>query len=400
MKSNSRQQASQKSRRRQRRSRLQVLLIICIAAIPLLLTGHWWRDGRVVVSTENGVITSELAVPEPVVVPVAPDPPQIDLQKVKPNEVGRIPIVMYHDIGASSNYDSLGLNISRDKFKKQLQAMKDAGWYPITMRSVALGDIDVPAGKTPVVITFDDGRATTFRTLPDGRVDPNCAVAIFEEFSKRNPEFPFRATFYLIGTSVPFHQKETATWKVKYLIDRGHEIGNHSNTHRYMDQNAGGWVSAASIQREVAEAIRRIRAYDVRATMDTYCVPGGGYPKNRSLWKYLKEGSEGGTKYKNLVVLKAWGGPSRSPFHTSYDPLEIDRIGVMGSYLESQIALLKAGIELQAYISDGDPDKVTLPRSFEKYVNKAALGRRVLRVYDLPGSKSETEPSVEPATSN
>ncbi len=322
----------------------------------------------------------------------SPEPPieqNVDIQKVKPNEVGRIPIVMYHDVGAPGAYDSLGLNISRDTYRRQLQLMKDASWYPVTMREVALGDIRVPAGKTPVVITFDDGRGTTFRTLANGRVDPNCAVAIFEQFAERNPEFPFKATFYLIGQAVPFEQKETAAWKVRYLIDRGSEIGNHSQTHRYMDKNARGWVTADNLRREVAQCIRSIRRYDPRATMDTYCIPGGGFPSNRALWRVLAEGAEGGTEYKNLVLLKAWGGPSQSVFHVDYDPLQVDRIGVMAGYLEGQMAALKSGKQMKPYISDGDPDTVTVPRAYEKYVDRAALSGRILRVYDPAPSTTQ-----------
>lgn len=317
------------------------------------------------------------------------EPPMVDLQKIRPNEVGRIPVVMYHDIQASTNYDPLGLNISRDRFKRHLHMMRDAGWYPITMRQVALGEIEVPAGKTPVVLTFDDGRASQFRLLPNGQIDPNCAVGILEKFAEKYPDFPFRATFYLIGNSVPFEQKESARWKISYLLDRGCEIGNHSWTHRYMDQNRGGWVTQNSLKREVAEAIRRVRAYDARATMDTYCLPGGGYPRNKALWGVLMSGSEGGTEYRNLVVVKAWGGPSHSPFSISYDPMRVDRIGVEPGNFEKQFEALMGAKGVARYVSDGDPDTVTVPRQYEKYVNKAALAGRMLRVYDLEPAATE-----------
>lgn len=332
---------------------------------------------------------SESAAPVPPTEP--PKPTAIDLQKVRPNEVGHIPVIMYHDIQASSNYDRLGLNISRERFKRHLQMMKDAGWYPITMREVALGHVDVPLGKTPVVLTFDDGRRTQFRLLANGQIDPNCAVGILEDFAEKNPDFPFKATFYLIGELVPFEQKTTAAWKIGYLIDKGCEIGNHGWTHRYMDQNRGGWVNEASLKKEVAEAVRRIRAYDPRATLDTYCIPGGGYPRNKSLWKALREGSHGGTTYRNLALLNAWGGPSRSPFSTGYDPMKVDRIGVGPGNFEEQFAILTKSKNIVRYVSDGDPDAITVPRQYVKYVLKSALAKRILRVYD-------PEPTPEPAT--
>jgi peptidoglycan/xylan/chitin deacetylase (PgdA/CDA1 family) len=352
-----------------------------LAASAILAASICIGCGRAASQAALGGGTSPPLQPEP---PKKKEPPVIDLLAVQPNEVGRIPIVMYHDIGAPGELDSLGLNIPLSRFRSQLDKMREAGWYPVTMRDVALGHIDVPAGKTPVVLTFDDGRATQFRITPSATIDPNCAVAILEDYAKQHPDFPFKATFYLIGKQTPFLQKESVAWKVKYLLDRGCEISNHSQTHRYMNENRGGWVTAAGIQKEIASCIRAIREIDPRATMDTYCMPGGGYPNNKSLWKHLKSGSEGGTAYENLVVLKAWGGPSLAPTHAKYDSIQVDRIGVMESYLESQIAELQSGKEMKPYVSDGDPDTVTVSKPYEKYVNPASLGGRKLRVYEIP----------------
>ena len=101
-----------------------------------------------------------------------PPLPPAQLAALHADEAGHIPILMYHAIGAPARkgvrYDTQGLNIAPETFRKQLALMYAAHWRPVNMRDVLTAHIDVPAGMTPVVLTFDDARGTQFHYLPDG----------------------------------------------------------------------------------------------------------------------------------------------------------------------------------------------------------------------------------------
>ncbi len=304
--------------------------------------------------------------------------------KVQPNELGRIPILMYHAIGApatrGARYDRQGLNIRPETFRNQLKLMYDAGWYPINMRDALSAHIDVPAGKIPVVLTFDDARGSQF-FYRKGRLDPTCAVAIMEDFHREHPDWPLRGTFYVMGASkwnpVPFYQDGLEAKKLQQLVKEGFEVANHSTSHRSMRR-----MNAGTLAWEMATCARYVKQREPAATMDTMALPYGDQPRDRKMWDVLLKGSDGGTSYENRCILLAWGGPAYPPVHKRFDRKQIPRMGSEPGYIESWIKRLKPGKEYSPYVSDGDPNALTVPRSKEKQVDLGKLDGARLVIWD------------------
>ncbi len=325
---------------------------------------------------------AEASIPSLAEAPAAPPSAQT-LALFEPNEAGRIPIVMYHAIGGPSvggvRYDRMGLNISPATFRRHLQLMHAAGWYPVNMRDVLTAKIDVPAGKTPVVLTFDDGRGSQFRYRKDGTMDPECAVAILEAFHRKHPQdWPRRASFYLMPG--PFMQGESVTKKLRYLVDNGYELANHSTTHRMM-----GRMNAQTLRWEMRQSYAYVKARVPEATMDTMALPGGDMPRNRALWDcLLRDADKTKPSYRNRCILLAWGGPSYPPAHKKFDHRQITRIGVNPGEVETWIERLKRGKGYPRYISDGKKNFVSVPRVRNKDIDRSRLGGATLIVYD-PG---------------
>ena len=294
-----------------------------------------------------------------------------------PDETGRIPILMYHGIGekhrhSASPYDRHGWNISPDTLRRQLQQMYDAGWYPVNMRDVVSARIAVPAGKTPVVLTFDDARATQFRYLPDGRIDPNCAVGILEAFHASHPDWLTRASFYILPDSkwnpVPFGQRGRDTEKLRFLVEHGYEIANHSTSHHPFTS-----MSASRIRWELAQCQRYVRKRVPAATMDTFALPYGAGPRDPALWSTLFWGRDGGTIYHHSVVLLAGGDPAYPPTDRKFNPRRVMRLGAEPGFIEGWICSLRRGKPLRPYVSDGDPTVVTVPWSEAAHVDRHRL---------------------------
>ena len=324
--------------------------------------------------------------PAPPARALRPALPPAQLAALRADESGRIPILMYHSIGAPAHrggrYDAEGLNIATATFRKHLNLMYAAHWYPVNMRDVLSARLSVPAGKTPVVLTFDDARGSQFHYLADGTVDPGCAVGILEEFHKRHADWPLKGTFYVLPKSawnpVPFWQPHSETKKLRALVADGFEVANHSTTHRMMTR-----LSGTELTWEMAECQRYVQDRAPGATMDTMALPGGAAPKDHALWSTLLHGRLGRIVYRNRCILMAWGGPSRSWADKKFDPDRVARIGVGPGWAERAIKALSTR-RIPPYVSDGNPDTVAVPRSEAKFLDLHRLGGARLVVYNDP----------------
>jgi len=91
----------------------------------------------------------------------------IDLN-LKPNEAGKIMVLMYHNIGnEEKEWTRTPAN-----FLKDLNTLYEKGYRPISLKEYVTGQITTEQGYTPVVITFDDGNLNNFQYLDSGLVDP------------------------------------------------------------------------------------------------------------------------------------------------------------------------------------------------------------------------------------
>ncbi|GAB4459596.1 MAG: polysaccharide deacetylase family protein [Armatimonadaceae bacterium] len=314
-------------------------------------------------------------VPQPTPTP-APTP---DPVKIGANEAGRIPILMYHSVGENSKYDKHGLNIRPETFRKHMQMLYDNGFYPMNMRDILSPKMNVPAGKTPVVITFDDGRGSQFRYRKNGQIDPNSAVGILDSFHKKyGNNWPQRAVFYIMPRSqynpTPFWTAGEEKKKLNYLVSAGYEVANHSTSHRAMSK-----LNADQVEWEMKTCIAGIKKLAPGATMDTVALPYGIYPKKpyeNILLKY------------NKCILMAWGDANYAPIDKRYDIKAIQRIGSEPGHIERWISVLakakKTRTGLRPYVSDGNPNTITVPQSAMATVQKARLGGAELVVYTAP----------------
>lgn len=300
---------------------------------------------------------------------------KIDYRALGVNEVGQIMILMYHEIGEPEDVWCR----TPANFRKDLETLYAAGYRLISMNDLLDGNIDVPAGCSPVALTFDDGKAGQFRYLEQEDrqvIDPDCAVGILEEFHAAHPDFGLAATFYIFYET-PFGQHEYVQQKLSYLVEKGFEIGNHCYTHGNLRR-----LSPEKARRELALHVKRTQEYLPGYTVRSLALPFGEHPDEMS---YVIEGSFEGTAYRNEGILLVGANPAASPFSARFNPSALPRVRAgemetdgMGFY--DWLERLRENPE-KRYVSDGNPATVVVPEDLADQVDESRLADKTLIRY-------------------
>ncbi|MCC7201618.1 MAG: polysaccharide deacetylase family protein [Nitrospirae bacterium] len=250
-------------------------------------------------------------------------------ESVSPTPKGRVMVLEYHKI----DYPEAAWTRTPENFRKDLQRFYDKGYQLIRMDDFLENSIRVNKGKTPLILTFDDSSPGQLRFLPDGkggyRVDPNCAVGILESFYATHPDFGLAAIFYVLPAANPpnklFNQPEYAQEKLRYLVRKGFEIGNHTLWHATLSKQ-----SPEGVRRQLALAVKAIQEAVPGYQVKSLSLPMGIYPKDTGT---LLNGSYEGVSYQHKGVMMVTGGPAVPPSDKSYNPLRIPRIQAIESEL-------------------------------------------------------------------
>ncbi|MDW7651210.1 MAG: polysaccharide deacetylase family protein [Bacillota bacterium] len=293
-----------------------------------------------------------------------------DLQDVRPNEAGGVMILMYHEVGGVE----AEWTRSVDNFRADLETLYQNGYRPVHLRDFLRGNIDIPAGTSPFILTFDDGTAGQFRfSEVDGewKLDPDCAVAVLLQMAEKYDDFTPAGTFY-INYPLPFRQKNHIASKLELLVNWGFEIGNHAYNHENLRK-----ISRDEAVKALAKHVKSTREILPGYKVNTLALPYGARPKDDS---HLARGEWGDTTYENLAILLVGANPAPSPFHQNFNPLSLPRVRADGTELYRWLDYYKTNPHLR-YISDGDPTTVTVPAENAELIDPLRLGDHTLQTY-------------------
>ena len=276
--------------------------------------------------------------------------------QIRPNELGKIMVLEYHVIGD----EELRWTRTRKNFLADLEYLYRNGYYLVGVHDLLDNRVRAPAGKTPVVLTFDDSNQSQFQFIqhPDGRleVDPRSALGILETFLERHPDFGRAATFCVLPGADPpndlFGQPALRKQKLQYLAGRGYELCNHTLWHARLNE-----IDRDDTVRQLALTQKAIQEAVPGYQVQVFNPPGGVYPDDLGP---VVEGSFQGVSYRHRAILEVSGGPMTAPSHVQTDFLHLPRIQAIPSSLEHHFGFFERQPE-QRYVSDGDPDRVVFP---------------------------------------
>ncbi|MDD2180865.1 MAG: polysaccharide deacetylase family protein [Bacilli bacterium] len=290
--------------------------------------------------------------------------------KYKVDESGNVPIMMYHGIHNLKNEDTAytGGNIDKDGYQRTAEAfIKDLDfYYDNNYRLIKLNDyingiIDVEIGKSPIIITFDDGLKNNIRVtgLDDKGeivIDPNSAVGIMESFKQKHPDFNITATFFLNGGL--FEQGEYNEKIINWLINNGYDVGNHSYGHSDFTK-----IDETKAKQEIGRLYNLLDEIIKDKYVNIVALPfGSPYDMEHKNFKYILKGKYENHEYETKSTLRVGWESELSPFNKNFNPLFLKRIRAYDNLgndfdIEHNFKIL----EKNRYISDGDKTTVVIP---------------------------------------
>lgn len=297
----------------------------------------------------------------------------------EPNEMGRIPILEYHLIGAQEGR----WEREHTRFRRDLELLYERGYRPVTVAELVDRRIDLPRGLSPVVFTFDDASPSQFRYIErNGElvIDSTSAVGIWLDFHKAHPDWENKATFCLLSGAEAGRaffgdrniEGQKTAWrhaKLKFLAERGFELCNHTLWHAQLSK-----YDDAVVQEQIARLALAVDSAVPGYRVRTLALPLGAWPKNQVLaakGSWTDRRSQRTIAYDHAAVLLVAGGPVPSPFDPAFNALRLERVQIVGNSLERTLDWLeKPG---RRYVSDGDARAVAAPRVLA--ANAGAGGR-------------------------
>jgi peptidoglycan/xylan/chitin deacetylase (PgdA/CDA1 family) len=276
---------------------------------------------------------------------------------VHANELGQVPILMIHRVMTKPQ---VSLDRSTKDLYDEFTGMAKQGYVPITAAEFVKGQINIPAGKHPVVLTFDDGSITHADFDGAGNPKPDTAVGVMQRVAKENPGFRPVATFFV--NRDPFYGgSKPAVETMRWLVRNGFEIANHTTNHKDMRH-----MSKEEVAKEIGTDEKMIEdATGKPAT--TFAFPFGSLSEAHLSWA---QSGTSPTRWNFQGMFLAGWRPAESPYNSSFDPRQIPRIRDKEKIKEDDCKQYcsMAWLEWLAknpdkrYTSDGNPATIAFPQ--------------------------------------
>ncbi|GAA0404964.1 polysaccharide deacetylase family protein [Microbispora corallina] len=234
--------------------------------------------------------------------------------RVKANELGQIPVIMYHRVVKNP---PPGDDRSPQQFREELERLAAEDYVPITAAEYVTGKIDIPAGKHPVVLTFDDSSPSQVSLDGMGKPLPDTAVGILMDVAAKHPGFRPVATFYVIKDMFGKARQEEQVQVLEWLKDNGFDIGNHTRDHLNLLSK-----SKEEVEDQIVGGQNLITSL-IKTPPVTLALPYGNQPSKK---EWALHGSYKGVSYNYRGVFLAGYTPAPSPYTKDFDPVGIPRI--------------------------------------------------------------------------
>ena len=308
---------------------------------------------------------------------------KIDKEKLKNDgidELGTVPIMMYHGIKNLKNSDTsyTGGNVDKDGYTRTVEAFRNdlefyyqKGYRMIKLSDYINGIIDVEYGKSPIILTFDDGNDNNIKVTgldSDGNIiiDKDSAVGVLEEFKKKYPDYNVTAIFF-VNNGI-FNQPEYNEKILKWLVDNGYEVGNHTKYHDNLSK-----TTTSETQEVIGYMYQRLEDLMGDNYQKIVALPfGSPYLKTHQNYPYVLKGEYNGKTYETEAALRVGWEPEVSPFNKDFDKTFLKRCRAYDNNgVDFDIEMVFRILDKKRYISDGNIKTVVTSKDRSDIINSS-----------------------------
>lgn len=292
----------------------------------------------------------EVEDPAPIAPTATPTMPVelVNLTATVWGDLPKAPVLMYHRFDPQPGAVSYLYTTSLTDFRNHLTSLYNAGFSLISLNDWLKGDIDLPDGRRPLIITIDDLFYADQIFLDEtGNPAPYSGIGFLWEFSHEYPDFNFAAAlFFNLGDKgyANYYQNGVFTigdgWRqaraevIAWAVEHGAMPLNHFYEHPFLDQ-----LSPAEILWQIQENDKGLREALIQAGREDLIH---NLPNILALpyviWPATEAGEEVLFSYVNpegvpiaAIVEGAYAGGSKfleAPFSEEFSRWHIPRIGV------------------------------------------------------------------------
>jgi hypothetical protein len=192
--------------------------------------------------------------------PAVPTPQLVDLTATLWTSEPQAPVLLYHHFipDTAGKPDDTHMRLS--DFRGELQTLYDNGYSLISLQGWLSGDLQLPPGRRPLILTIDDlFFADQIFLNPDGAPSPKSGLGVLWQFYQAHPDFGFAvALFFNLGDKDYANierggiftkgtgWEDSLAQAVVWCIENGALPYNHFYRHPFLDR--------APVERILAEA--------------------------------------------------------------------------------------------------------------------------------------------------
>jgi len=156
-----------------------------------------------------------------------------------------VPILLYHRYIPIDKTNDSRMKMQLSDFRNQLEQLYAAGFVQVSLEDWLAGKLEVPQGKRPVIITFDDlFFADQVFIMEDGTPSERSGLGVMWQIYQEHPEFGFKpALFSNMGDKyygnvirgdwfyVETGWQDSLARVIAWCIEHGALVYNHFYTH-------------------------------------------------------------------------------------------------------------------------------------------------------------------------
>jgi peptidoglycan/xylan/chitin deacetylase (PgdA/CDA1 family) len=297
-------------------------------------------------------------IPTAMIIPASTQPPlptSIPSPIVEPytlnvtvwSDEPRVPVLTYHQLAPDTSEYSTGHKVRVSDLRAQLDGLNRSGFTLVALNEWINGNVNVPAGRKPLVITMDDLFYNNQITLgPDGIPAADTAIGIFWQFGQEHPEFGFHLTLFADLGDKLYADYSKPDWEEKlaraiaWCMDHGAPVYNHTYTHVRLDKTKPDGIKSELHLNDLylRELLTKIDRQDlIPALGNMLALPYGFWPiGNDGLYAVRHYANPEGLSMQAIFTIDypPRAGYMAAPYSSQFDPLNIPRIAARPSSIE------------------------------------------------------------------